>query len=106
MAGLLPTRHAFHAMMLLYSSRQGMLREVEEVQLRMEGYGYLPDVHTFSLVFWAIAANGDVQAIKRWVQRMQRAGVQPDLQVLQEWAWGAGPSPMSGPPEGRWQFQF
>lgn len=34
------TREVFHAMLLLYGSHRGYLREAEDLQLRMEGYGY------------------------------------------------------------------
>eukprot|EP00668_Euglena_longa_P004992 GGOE01005863.1.p1 GENE.GGOE01005863.1~~GGOE01005863.1.p1 ORF type:complete len:657 (-),score=214.82 GGOE01005863.1:173-1981(-) len=83
-SGLMPTREVFHAMLLLYGSHRGFLREAEDVQLRMEGYGYLPNVSTYALVLHAVAKNGDVRSLKRWLRKMQTACVEPTAHIYNQ----------------------
>lgn len=83
-AALTPNRSVFHAMLLLYGSRKGYLREAEELQLRMEGYGYLPDVGTYALMFHAIAKNGDLLNLKRWLRKLQSSGLSPNIHIYNQ----------------------
>eukprot|EP01012_Entosiphon_sulcatum_P001740 TRINITY_DN10332_c0_g1_i2.p1 TRINITY_DN10332_c0_g1~~TRINITY_DN10332_c0_g1_i2.p1 ORF type:complete len:712 (+),score=90.96 TRINITY_DN10332_c0_g1_i2:25-2160(+) len=79
---LVPLKETYLALLRLLGKRQDLLRELDEMFQRMEGYGFKPDSDVFFWLIHGAGRYGDIHRVRRYLEKMARLGVTPTVSIF------------------------